>query len=704
MSDEVGRLEVVVTADTDPMRRAIARDANDIGERHGRSFGQKFGMAAGLGVGAIAGGAGLAVAGVGALTAGMFQMAQAGQESVAIGNTTAQIIKQTGAQAWTSAAGVDALATSLSNKTGIDDEAIQSGANLLLTFKEVQNAAGEGNAIFDRATAAALDLSKAGFGSVESSSKTLGKALNDPIKGVSALSRAGVTFTDQQKEQIKTLVESGRTLEAQKIIMGEVESQVGGVAAATRSPVEALQTVFGNLQEGIGKAFLPAVSKLADVLIPVLDDLQAPLAAVAGTLGTALVTALEAATPLLGPMAELLGTVGQTVAGLLTTALTALIPVFEALWPVLAQVVAAFGDGLMQVVQALAPSLPPLAEALASIATALIPIIPLAAELLVAFAPLVEVIAELAAEMAPLLAQFIQGAIDSGVLQAAIGLITGAVLVLVPIIKDMGDKWIMVQGILGRVWDAIFKAIKPVMDWITNTVVPAIKAFATTLSERFTAAKDSAVSTWAAVQVAVEAFAAWFGSIVARITGVLTRIGAAWDGAKRKAEAVWNGILDYFGGIIEKFVGIGGDIVEGLKRGIANAWGSLTGWFTDKVGGLISGAKGVLGISSPSKVFAGIGENVVDGFRIGLADMGKVAASAVAGIDPSAGRGWDGAITPTYSPGDLSRMYAPGRSATLSAPNVQVFIGDRELTEIVDVRIGDADARSLNYVRSGRRF
>lgn len=698
---EVGRLSVTVTADTSPMERKIRSDANDIGDRHGRSFGQKFGMAAGIGVGAIAGGVGIAAAGVGALTAGMFQMAQAGQESVQVGQTTAAILKSTGATAWTSAAGVDALATALSNKTGVDDEAIATGANLLLTFKQVQNAAGEGGAIFDRATAAAVDLSKAGFGSIDSASKMLGKALNDPIKGVTALSRAGVTFTDQQKDQIKTLVESGKSLEAQKLIMQEVESQVGGVAEATRSPIEALQTVFGNLQEGIGKALLPAITKLADLLIPVLDDLQAPLAAVAGTIGTALVGALEAATPLLGPMAQLFGSLAQLLAGVLTSALTALVPVFEALWPVLGKVAEAFGQGLQKVIEALAPSLPPLAESLAAIALALIPIIPLAADLLVAFAPLVEVVAQLVAEMAPMLAQFIQGAVDSGVLQAAIGLISGAVLILVPLIKDMGDKWVAIQGILTKVWDAIFKAVKPVMDWITNTVVPAMKAFATRLSENFTQAKDSATEAWAGIQAAIKVFTDWFGGVVQSVKDVLAKIASAWDGAKRKVETVWDGIVEYLTGIVDTFVGIGGDIVEGLKRGIANAWGSLTGWFTDKVGGLISGAKGVLGISSPSKVFVGIGSNVVDGFKIGLAPMSNAITDAMG--TPSAG-GWDGAALRPYSSTELSRVYAPMREGTLSAPTVQVFIGERELTDIVDVRIGESDARSLDYVRSGRRL
>src|ERR1700712_5749455 len=60
-----------------------------------------------------------------------------------------------------------------------------------------------------------------------------GKALNDPLKGISALSRAGVTFTQSQQDSIKAMVGANDLLGAQKIILGEVEKQVGGTAKAT---------------------------------------------------------------------------------------------------------------------------------------------------------------------------------------------------------------------------------------------------------------------------------------------------------------------------------------------------------------------------------------------------------------------------------------------------------------------------------------
>ena len=121
-------------------------------------------------------------------------------------------------------------------------------------YDPVSNEAGDGAQVFDRATAAAADLSAAGFGSMDGAAKMLGKALNDPEAGLTALGRAGVTFTDQQKEQIKTLVESGDTLGAQKIILGEVESQVGGTAAASATAGEKISVAFGNFFISVAKA------------------------------------------------------------------------------------------------------------------------------------------------------------------------------------------------------------------------------------------------------------------------------------------------------------------------------------------------------------------------------------------------------------------------------------------------------------------
>jgi len=247
--------------------RSMGRTFDNVGrkadgaKRKTGGFGKSFALLAGP----I--GAGIAAIGLGGAALGKFtdflgsSVAEA-RESEKVGKTTAQIIKATGGAAKVSAGQVGALAESLSEKAGVDDEVIQTGANMLLTFKNVRNEAGQGSAVFDRATAAAVDLSASGFGSVDSSAKMLGKALNDPLKGIGALGKAGVTFTQQQKDQIKVLMESGDVLGAQKIILGEVESQVGGVAAASATMGEKVKVSWDNLKEQVGTALLPALDKL----------------------------------------------------------------------------------------------------------------------------------------------------------------------------------------------------------------------------------------------------------------------------------------------------------------------------------------------------------------------------------------------------------------------------------------------------------
>lgn len=144
------------------------------------------------------------------------------------------------------------LSDALMRKTGVDDEVIKSGQTILATFSEVAKSAGEVGGAFDRASALSLDLAATGFGSVDSASKALGKALQDPTKGVTALNKAGVTFTATQKEQIKNFIRTGDVASAQNLILKEVKKQVGGNAEAGAKGSDKLRTAFGELEESFG--------------------------------------------------------------------------------------------------------------------------------------------------------------------------------------------------------------------------------------------------------------------------------------------------------------------------------------------------------------------------------------------------------------------------------------------------------------------
>jgi hypothetical protein len=218
--------------------------------------------------------------GMGAASVALLGFAKDAAESARIARITENVIKTTGGVAGMTADRIGDLATAISNKTGADDEAIQSGANLLLTFTQVRDVVGKGNDIFSQATATAVDMAAAmNNGEVSASGlKTaniqLGKALNDPIKGVGALAKVGVSFTESQKATIKSMVEAGDVMGAQKIILGELKTEFGGTAAAAADPMTRLTTVLGNLGETVGAWVLPYVEKFSTALADASDWLQ----------------------------------------------------------------------------------------------------------------------------------------------------------------------------------------------------------------------------------------------------------------------------------------------------------------------------------------------------------------------------------------------------------------------------------------------
>ena len=167
-----------IPKDVDKHFRGIERQARDTGKRSGAGIadgmqasmlGGVKGMASKVFAPLMAIGAAAKVGeAIGTFITGAVDEAREAQKVSAITN---QIVKATGGASKITAKQVGDLAEAISRKTGVDDEAIQSSANLLLTFKQVRNEAGKGNDIFSRATAAAQDMAAAGFGDANSAAK-----------------------------------------------------------------------------------------------------------------------------------------------------------------------------------------------------------------------------------------------------------------------------------------------------------------------------------------------------------------------------------------------------------------------------------------------------------------------------------------------------------------------------------------------------
>jgi hypothetical protein len=162
-------------------------------------------------------------------------------------------------------------ANATARATGVDQNQIKLAQAKLLTFKDLAKSADEAGGAFDRATKAAIDMGAAGFGDAASNAVQLGKALNDPIKGIAALAKSGVTFTEQEKEKIQTLVESNKMLEAQDLVLKAIETQVGGTAEATANDSDKMKVAFSQLSESVGLILLPLFQKFTAVMMKVAD-------------------------------------------------------------------------------------------------------------------------------------------------------------------------------------------------------------------------------------------------------------------------------------------------------------------------------------------------------------------------------------------------------------------------------------------------
>jgi hypothetical protein len=240
------------------MRRV---DTDSAGRVAGQKFGTGFSSAAKklLIAGAL-------IKGVQALGNAMQGAWGEGTEAIKAGAQTAAVIKSTGGAAKVTAADVEKLSDAISRQTGRDDELISAGQNMLLTFTRVRNEQGKGNDIFNQATRVASDLSVATGKDLVGANVMLGKALNDPTRGLTALTRVGVTFDDGQRKQIKSMQAQGNIAGAQKIILAELRKEFGGSAAAQATFGEKAKVAWNNVKEGIGVGLIRSLDAAAPAL------------------------------------------------------------------------------------------------------------------------------------------------------------------------------------------------------------------------------------------------------------------------------------------------------------------------------------------------------------------------------------------------------------------------------------------------------
>lgn len=220
------------------------------------------------------------------------------------------VIESTGGAAGVTAEMANDYANALSQITMFDDEAILGGESMLLTFTNI------GQDVFPKATETILDMSQALGQDLNSSAMQLGKALNDPIQGVTALRRVGVQFTDDQEKMIKMMVESGDMAGAQKLILAELSKEFGGSAKAAGETMAGqlaiLNTEFENVKEEAGTALMPVLKDMVGIVKEMMPYLRQAVQWFS-SLPTPVKTGAVAVLGLIAVLAPLLGAVSAVI-------------------------------------------------------------------------------------------------------------------------------------------------------------------------------------------------------------------------------------------------------------------------------------------------------------------------------------------------------------------------------------------------------
>lgn len=177
------------------------------------------------------------------------------EEHTQVLNVLNSTLKVTGATAWTTSTELQDMAAALQKSTNYSADSINQMQSVLLGFKNITGDT------FGTATKAILDMATVMRMDLSSAAQAVGKALDDPINGITSLQRQGFRFTAAQKEMIQSLIETGDVAAAQKIILDELNTTYGGAAEAAVTSSSQIKKAFDDVLQGFGKIFSDIAEK-----------------------------------------------------------------------------------------------------------------------------------------------------------------------------------------------------------------------------------------------------------------------------------------------------------------------------------------------------------------------------------------------------------------------------------------------------------
>lgn len=382
-----------------------------------------------------------------------------------------------------------------------DAEVIKATQAKLLVFKGLAATADEAGGAFDRTTKAAINMAAAGFGEAENNAAKLGRALEDPIRGMTTLARSGVVFTASEKEKIKALVESGNLFQAQETLLVALETRYNGVAAATATASERMKLALDNVKETVGAALLPAFEGLANAIIPLTASLGPSLAKIFASLTPVIdkiVVLLPSLVEALVPVIDVFAQVAVLIADLAITLMPVLVSVLEAIMPAVQAILPLFAEFLKDLIQ---------------------PLVPAIQTLITAFTPLLEAVLPVIVELM------------NALLPVVVALLEDGITALIPAITDLIAAFV-----------PLLSATLPILvDLLKNIVIPAIRIVGSVVAQVFGGAVEFITTSLASIMKQLVPFAKAFGDLFVGIRNFVKPIINSIIGF---VQNMANGIID----------------------------------------------------------------------------------------------------------------------------------------------------------------
>jgi phage-related protein len=626
--------------------------------------------------------------GLEAITGGLESVIDKASEMQKSDAQTEAAIKSTGGAAHITASEVTELADSIQKKTGVDAAQIQASENLLLTFTNVRNEVGKGNDIFNQATQTATDMSVALGQDAKSSAIQLGKALNDPLTGITALSRVGVTFDAAQKASIKTDMARGDSLSAQKIILTELNKEFGNSAEAAGNTLPGKFKIF---KESLIDWGAHIVTQTEPILVNFINDL-API-------GTFLGDVLP---PILSMAGNLIGTVFGGAVSLLGGIFATVRPVLQPFADIFNGLISDLktGEGF---VDAVTNTIYDLGRAFGGTNKD-------ASGAVIIFRRVFDTVEAILSEVGPFINDVRQGFVlfwammtggDAqvstsflsrfgvtirGVANTVKSIVVPIFKTLVSVAKDIGEAYVKYIGALADIfmtkaipafqifWQWAGPKVMEVLAFIKSNIPPIVDII-TTGFQLIAAIVEKSLDVVVFVITTACNIIQWiwthFGSYILNVVNtvfnsilivVQTVINVVRDVIKFALDIIqghwsdaWHQVVNLFGDLLGGVGKLLGTILSGLGAIIKDAASDLVSHMGDLAGALINGLinglkamggallnalKGLipgpiasmLGIHSPSTLMHGYGINLMQGLALGMQSSYDLVDKAVKGI------------------------------------------------------------------------